>query len=329
MHEHPSQALLDLRTILAHLRPGIETVTAETLAGVTVSITGDILHSRVARSNMILLPKLGARVILCGPKELLPEIAAQAGPGIEIERDFTRALAQSQVVMMLRIQAERLAGLQLDLEEYKASYQLTGERLAKYAPKALVMHPGPIIRGLELTGRSRRRAAIADSRTGASWRGDPHGACLSGLNSTGAGRGRHMNTLLIRGGHLIDPAAGVDGARDIVLKDGRVAEVVEPGKTSLGKAKASADLEIIDAKGLTVAPGLVDIHVHLREPGQGTQRDHRHRHGGRGCGGIYLRRGDAEYHANQRFARDHALDAGSGAGARPSASFPSAPPLAR
>jgi aspartate carbamoyltransferase catalytic subunit len=152
MHEHPSQALLDLRTMLAHLRPGVETVTADTLTGVTITIVGDILHSRVARSNMLLLPKLGAKVVLCGPKELLPEIAALAGPGIEIERDFIRAIGPSQVVMMLRIQAERLVGLQLDLEEYKTRYQLTEERLAGHAPKALVMHPGPIIRGLELTG---------------------------------------------------------------------------------------------------------------------------------------------------------------------------------
>jgi aspartate carbamoyltransferase catalytic subunit len=152
MHEHPSQALLDLRTVLAHLQPGTQEVTEKTLAGVTITITGDILHSRVARSNMLLLPRLGARVILCGPPKLLPEIAAQAGPGIEVERDFTRALAQSNVVMMLRIQAERLAGLQLDLDEYKAGYQLTEERLAAHAPKALVMHPGPIVRGLELTG---------------------------------------------------------------------------------------------------------------------------------------------------------------------------------
>ena len=150
MHEHPTQALLDLRTILAHLRPGAEAVNAETIAGITLTIAGDILHSRVARSNMLLLPKLGARVILCGPKELLPETAAQAG--IEIERDFEKALAQSQIVMMLRIQAERLAGLQLDLEDYKAGYQLTEARLAAYAPNALAMHPGPIIRGLELTG---------------------------------------------------------------------------------------------------------------------------------------------------------------------------------
>src|ERR1017187_3801801 len=151
MHEHPTQALLDLRTILAHLRPGTDTVNAETLAGVTITIVGDIQHSRVARSNMLLLPRLGARVLLCGPKELLPELAAQAGPGIAIEREFDAALHQSQAVMMLRIQAERLAGLQLDLDEYKTNYQLTGQRLAAHAPSALVMHPGPIIRGLEVT----------------------------------------------------------------------------------------------------------------------------------------------------------------------------------
>jgi aspartate carbamoyltransferase catalytic subunit len=156
MHEHPTQALLDLRTILAHLRPDAEKVTAETLAGVTVTIAGDILHSRVARSNMLLLPRLGARVLLCGPKELLPELATQVGPGIIIERNFNAALRQSQAVMMLRIQAERLAGLQLDLQEYKANYQLTGPRLAAHAPAAIVMHPGPIIRGLEVT------AGVAD-----------------------------------------------------------------------------------------------------------------------------------------------------------------------
>ena len=185
MHEHPTQALLDLRTILNHFDPKTKTchpeisnachpershraardgeaegsavpVTADTLAGVTVSIVGDILHSRVARSNMLLLPRLGARVLLCGPPQLLPEMAAHAGPGIEIERDFEAAMRQSQAIMMLRIQAERLAGLQLDLDEYKANYQLTGQRLAALAPVALVMHPGPIIRGMEIT------AGVAD-----------------------------------------------------------------------------------------------------------------------------------------------------------------------
>ncbi len=156
MHEHPTQALLDLRTILQRLRHSIDTVAEDTLSGVTITIVGDILHSRVARSNMLLLPRLGAQVVLCGPPPLLPELAAGVGPGIAIERDFESALGRSQVVMMLRIQAERLAGLQLDLEEYKAGYQLTGQRLAALAPSAVVMHPGPIIRGMELT------AGVAD-----------------------------------------------------------------------------------------------------------------------------------------------------------------------
>ncbi len=176
MHEHPTQALLDLRTMLAHLCPGVAEITAETLAGITVSITGDILHSRVARSNMLLLPRLGARVVLCGPKELLPDLAAQAGSGtgpeIEITRDFDAALAQSQVVMMLRIQAERLAGLQLELEEYRAGYQLTGQRLAAHAPTAIVLHPGPIIRGLEIT------AGVADGPQSAILEQITHGVAI-------------------------------------------------------------------------------------------------------------------------------------------------------
>ena len=172
MHEHPTQALLDLRTLLAHLKPRAKTIGAETLAGVTVTIVGDILHSRVARSNMLLLPRLGARVVLCGPKELLPETATSAGPGISIERDFEAALRASIAVMMLRIQAERLAGMQLDLEEYKARYQLTGDRLREFAPKALVMHPGPIIRGLELT------AGVADGPQSAILEQVRHGVAI-------------------------------------------------------------------------------------------------------------------------------------------------------
>jgi aspartate carbamoyltransferase catalytic subunit len=171
MHEHPSQALLDLRTILARL-PGVNggrgkskgnsKIDAKTLQGVTVVITGDILHSRVARSNAMLLPRLGARVLLCGPPGLLPEDALGLGSSlnsgsVEIERDFDKALKQAGskgrgVAMMLRIQRERLAGLELDLGDYIARYQLNEERLAACAPKALVMHPGPMIRGLEISG---------------------------------------------------------------------------------------------------------------------------------------------------------------------------------
>ena len=157
MHQHPSQALLDLRTMLLRL-PGLgvdASITAKTLDDVTVVITGDIRHSRVARSNAMLLPKLGARVVLCGPPELLPEDALGLGEkigGIEIERDFDRALSSASVVMMLRIQKERLAGTTLDLPEYVERYQLSADRLAASAPTAVLMHPGPIIRGLEITG---------------------------------------------------------------------------------------------------------------------------------------------------------------------------------
>lgn len=151
MHEHPSQALLDLRTMLRFLGIKAAKLNEKSLKGVTITICGDILHSRVARSNALLLPKLGARVVLCGPTALLPELAVTLGPGITIERDFDSSLRQSQIVMMLRIQAERLAGLDLDLDEYRARYQANGERIAAHAPKALLMHPGPIIRGMEIT----------------------------------------------------------------------------------------------------------------------------------------------------------------------------------
>ena len=153
MHEHPSQALLDLRTILTRLfgEAKAKAVNEKSLSGLTISIVGDIFHSRVARSNALLLPRLGAKVVFCGPAPLLPEMAAEIGPGVEIDRDFDGVLARSQVVMMLRIQGERLAGMHLDLEEYKTRYQLTAERLATHAPRALMLHPGPIIRGLELT----------------------------------------------------------------------------------------------------------------------------------------------------------------------------------
>jgi aspartate carbamoyltransferase catalytic subunit len=151
MAEHPSQALLDLRTILQFLKIKASAISEKCLGGVTLTICGDILHSRVARSNALLLPRLGARVLLCGPRQLLPETAVAMGPGLVIKRDFEAALRQSQIVMMLRIQAERLAGLQIDLDDYRSRYQANGDRISQFAPRALIMHPGPIIRGMEIT----------------------------------------------------------------------------------------------------------------------------------------------------------------------------------
>jgi aspartate carbamoyltransferase catalytic subunit len=152
MAEHPSQSLLDLRTILQFLRIRSSSVSEKVLRGTTITICGDILHSRVARSNMLLLPRLGAKLTLCGPPALLPDTASTLAPNIVIERDFDTALRQSRVVMMLRIQAERLAGLQIDLDDYRSRYQANADRIAAHAPKALILHPGPIIRGMEITG---------------------------------------------------------------------------------------------------------------------------------------------------------------------------------
>ena len=151
MAEHPSQALLDLRTMLQFLEIPARKISDKVLRSVTVSIVGDILHSRVARSNALLLPKLGAKVILCGPPALLPETAACITSGLMIERDYDAALRASTIVMMLRIQAERLAGLSIDLDDYRTRYQARADRIAAVAPKALIMHPGPIIRGMEIT----------------------------------------------------------------------------------------------------------------------------------------------------------------------------------
>jgi len=142
MHEHPSQALLDAYTILRNKR---------TLRGLRVVIVGDIFHSRVARSNVHLLTKFGAQVTLCGPAELAPDVAASLAPGVRVTRHFDEALRGADVVMMLRVQKERLAGRQIRMRDYIAGYQLTAERLRLARRDALVMHPGPIVRGMELT----------------------------------------------------------------------------------------------------------------------------------------------------------------------------------
>ena len=141
MHEHPSQALLDAYTILRHRR---------SLKGLKVTMVGDIQHSRVVRSNIHLLSKFGAQVVLCGPPELLPEMAETVAPNVKVIRHMEEALRKSDVVMMLRVQKERLAGLKLDLGKYIAQYQLTAERLKLARPDALLMHPGPMIRGMEI-----------------------------------------------------------------------------------------------------------------------------------------------------------------------------------
>jgi aspartate carbamoyltransferase catalytic subunit len=142
MHEHPTQALLDAYTILRHKKK---------LNGLQVTIVGDVYHSRVARSAIHLFSKVGAKVTLCGPPELLPEIATTLASGLRLSRSCEEALRGADVVMALRVQRERLAGLKLSLPDYISRYQITMTRLRLAKNDAVLMHPGPIIRGLELT----------------------------------------------------------------------------------------------------------------------------------------------------------------------------------
>ncbi|MEA3051202.1 MAG: aspartate carbamoyltransferase catalytic subunit [Sphingomonadales bacterium] len=138
--EHPTQALLDALTM--RRRKG-------RIEGLEVAICGDIRHSRVAGSNLALLPKLGAKVRLVGPPALLPA----EGGGFAAFTDFDEGIKGADVVMMLRIQRERMeAGVPGSLADFHARYGLTMERLDRCAPDALVMHPGPMNRGVEIDG---------------------------------------------------------------------------------------------------------------------------------------------------------------------------------
>ncbi|CAN2201731.1 PyrB Aspartate carbamoyltransferase, catalytic chain [Candidatus Nanopelagicaceae bacterium] len=144
-HEHPSQALLDAFTIRKHLSKG-----ASDLAGLRVAIVGDVLHSRVARSNVLLLSKLGAQVILVAPPTLLP-VGIESWP-CEISYDLDSVISTVDAIMMLRIQMERMNELFFpNAREYSRYFGLNSDRMKALKPDAIVMHPGPMNRGLEIT----------------------------------------------------------------------------------------------------------------------------------------------------------------------------------
>lgn len=141
-HEHPTQALLDAFTIKQHFGQ---------FAGLKVTILGDILFSRVARSNILCLSKLGAKVTLAGPATLVPASLAEAYPQVEIVHDLKAALSDADAVMLLRIQHERQTTTHFpSLGEYTSQFGLNAERASWLKPKAIVMHPGPINRGVEV-----------------------------------------------------------------------------------------------------------------------------------------------------------------------------------
>ena len=150
-HEHPSQALLDAFTIRKHLGMG-----GTDLSGLSVAIVGDILHSRVARSNVLLLSMLGAKVTLVAPPTLLP-VGIQSWPAT-VSYDLDAVIPHVDVVMMLRVQQERMSDLFFpNAREYSRYFGLNGERMANMKSGAIVMHPGPMNRGLEIS------AEVADS----------------------------------------------------------------------------------------------------------------------------------------------------------------------
>jgi aspartate carbamoyltransferase catalytic subunit len=141
-HEHPTQALLDARTILDR---------RTSLEGLRVAIIGDIAHSRVARSNVHLLSKFGVEIVLCGPASLLPVELAQLAPGVRLTTDIREAISNADVIMMLRVQLERQHEAAFPASEYFRFYGLRLEHLDLAKPDAIVMHPGPINRGRELS----------------------------------------------------------------------------------------------------------------------------------------------------------------------------------
>ncbi len=153
-HEHPTQALLDAFTIRRKLRAG--NGRGAGLDGIRVTIVGDVLHSRVARSNVLLLSTLGAEVTLAAPPTLLP-LAVDTWP-CAVSYDLDSELPKSDVVMMLRVQQERMTAAYFpSVREYSRRYGLDAARMARLPDHAIVMHPGPVNRGVEIA------AEVADS----------------------------------------------------------------------------------------------------------------------------------------------------------------------
>lgn len=149
-HEHPTQALLDAYTMRQHFRAA---KLSDNFAGKRIAIVGDLLHSRVVRSNVLLQRTLGGQVTLVAPPTLLP--TGVETWGVNVSHDFDSVLGNADVVMMLRVQRERMSGgFFPTAREYSTDYGLTAERLARLKPTAAIMHPGPMNRGVEISSEA-------------------------------------------------------------------------------------------------------------------------------------------------------------------------------
>ena len=254
-HEHPTQALLDAFTMWRHLARQ----DGGGLDGRRVAIVGDVLHSRVARSNALLLHTLGAEVTLVAPPTLLP-VGIDGWP-VETSYDLDAVIPKADVVMMLRVQRERMHDSFFPTpREYSRRYGLDGKRMATLQDHTIVMHPGPMVRGMEITADVADSRPLGDRRAGHQRRRRPDGRPVPAAGRLRARRRRRrMSTT-----YLIQNAALLGGEpTDLLLEDGVIKEI---GQISTGSTEGP--VEIVDATGLIALPGLVDLHTHLREPGR-------------------------------------------------------------
>ena len=285
-HEHPTQALLDALTLRQRKRK---------LRGLRVAIVGDIVHSRVVRSNLWLLTKLGAKVTLCAPPTLMP-------PGIEALASVTsrieEALDGADAIMMLRIQLERMTGgFFPSVREYHARFGLTAERVKLAKEDVLIMHPGPPEpRGGDLQ-RGRRRALLGDPRPGHKRRGRPHGRVAAAARRCGGGR-------LMTGWSQAAAAQGRAGHRS--LAEARCHSRREPGGRRRRRDRPAhrgtrrSDDRRVGQSGL---PGLHRSAHPPSRAGSRGQGDHRDRHPGRGGRRFHRGLRHAQHTAGQRQRR--------------------------
>ena len=239
-HEHPTQALLDVYTLRQRLG---------SLDGANIWIVGDVLHSRVARSDILAFTRMGAQVTLSGPPTLIPR--GIEALGCEVEPTLDR-LPEADVVYVLRMQHERMEEAYVpSLREYAMRYQIDTTRLQ---PHQLLMHPGPVNRGVELSGDAidSPQALIAQQvEAGVVVRMAVLYELLAGAGAAsgdadrhdrdGRGGARHEPVkglffaggrpaeLLIRGAHVLDPRTGLDGPGDVLVRGGEIAEIGAPG----------------------------------------------------------------------------------------------------
>jgi hypothetical protein len=240
--------------------------------GKKILIVGDILHSRVARSNALGLKKLGAEVVLIGPPTLLPPEMGYLG--VKTSYDLDSELPGADAVMALRLQLERQqSGLFPSIREYNRLYGLTRERIAKTGKETIVLHPGPMNRGVEISSE------LADSVQSVIEEQVTNGVAVR-MALIYLLMEEEQEMLWIKNVHLIDPGQGISGRRSLLIKEGKIAKVSGKGE-QFGEAEVLMvlgagrldEVRVVDGEGRYLFPGLIDAHVHLREPGQEDKED--------------------------------------------------------